>query len=372
MNNDVKEIEPLKNIFICTYAHDRDTSRIKLIFGPFFKANGYNFDVLGPTGKGQCSKLTFVKRNVFLDFINYHIQFIILALRLRSSASYIFLDPGCVLTAWVARLVGAKVIYDVHEDYRLSAKQSNRYVKTMINALFHKLFVWVSHIVIVVNDELMSHLPKSKKAVIVYNCPDKETVQEMTGLNDISLNCINTQDEYVGVYHGTLSESRGVFKAAKAARKVNISGTLDKPLRILIIGRASDQLKNKIDTYRDVLFHMPRMPVFDALNIASKCHFGFQLVDDIPRYKGGTPTKIFEYIILGLPVVVTNQTAKKKTFNNRAIYVDSMDIDDIATGMEKAIDQALETINIEIDNEFLRKYSCKFSLPKLGLLISDY
>jgi glycosyltransferase involved in cell wall biosynthesis len=56
-----------------------------------------------------------------------------------------------------------------------------------------------------------------------------------------------------------------------------------------------------------------------------------------PRYLKGLPTKIFEYMIMGLPVVSATGPLLKTLINkyNIGLTVDSTNIDSIAKGIEK-------------------------------------
>jgi glycosyltransferase involved in cell wall biosynthesis len=65
------------------------------------------------------------------------------------------------------------------------------------------------------------------------------------------------------------------------------------------------QQKLHADHIQGVTFY-GRLPLEEGLNVIARCHVGLAVLKPIPNYIESYPTKMFEYMALGLPVIVSD------------------------------------------------------------------
>lgn len=112
-----------------------------------------------------------------------------------------------------------------------------------------------------------------------------------------------TDDGGYLVYLGDVTEQRGAFTALEAAAGA------EAPLRL--VGRVAppdlvDRLRERaaaLGVEADVLGPMPHE---QALEVAASASAGLSPLSDVPNYRHSLPTKVPEYLALGLPVLVSD------------------------------------------------------------------
>jgi glycosyltransferase involved in cell wall biosynthesis len=171
--------------------------------------------------------------------------------------------------------------------------------------------------------------PWVRKHMTVLNLPDVGLLQ---GLNDGS----KFPNFTVG-YIGGGTEERGVVSVAHALQKLRARGAEFEyqcigPMNATVLGNETFN-----DGINEGWISAPgRMSGTDGWKIISRCHVGVALLQPIPNYVDSWPTKMFEYMAMGLPVIVSNFPLYRDVVERHecGICVDPMD----TTAIAEAID----------------------------------
>ncbi|MDP3980858.1 MAG: glycosyltransferase family 4 protein [Chlamydiota bacterium] len=213
---------------------------------------------------------------------------------------YHFHDPELIPIGLILRIKGKKVIYDVHEYYKEKIKS-----KTYIPKLFRHLlafsfdvfetFVSRFFTAIIVTDTVTAKKFRTP-TLCISNYPSiLETPFEERKKNDI----------FSVIYVGILSRNRGLFKMVEAIELIQY------PSQLLLIG----DIKSKED--ENIIEHLKNhdrahllgpKPWPEAMAITASCHAGLAVFQPVPAYlyAGMNTVKLFEYMMLALPVIASD------------------------------------------------------------------
>ena len=223
----------------------------------------------------------------------------------KFNPSFIHLhDPELLLISPLFRILGFKVIYDMHENFY---KGLDDKPISWISSNFQKL-VWR-----VLEKTILKHIPVvfaelsyandfnfKIEPIIVQNFPKKSSVkgrfQRKKSRNKVPK----------FVYLGTISEDRGALKMISCLD----SAFGEANYELHFIGDITDpNLETKLTEIftrsANIIFH-GYQSMHNAWEICNSCDVGLAILDARENYLGSYPTKLFEYVICGLPVVTSN------------------------------------------------------------------
>jgi glycosyltransferase involved in cell wall biosynthesis len=207
------------------------------------------------------------------------------------------IDPDTVpMTRLAAAVRRRRVVVDVHEDYaRLLADRS---WATGVFLFGARLVVRLSTILAARADLTVvadTHLPprRAKRRLVVENLPDP-------GLLDPG----PPDSEPRAVYIGDLRTSRGLFDmvdavAAAPGWTLDLIGPLAATDSAALHARIEEP-----DVAGRVRLH-GRLPPERAWKIAKGAWVGLVFLRETPAFREAMPTKLYEYLASGLPVVST-------------------------------------------------------------------
>jgi glycosyltransferase involved in cell wall biosynthesis len=106
------------------------------------------------------------------------------------------------------------------------------------------------------------------------------------------------------VYAGDITEQRGAVEMVEAV------GAMENPLPLLLVGRCRPGLARQLEavaaewgvvlTFTGLLSHP------EAMTEVASASAGLSLLRDLPNYQESLPTKVIEYLALGIPVVASD------------------------------------------------------------------
>ena len=281
------------------------------------------------------NKFDRIFKNTFLGFI--------MALKVNAQL-YHFHDPELILVGFCLKLVGKRVIYDVHEDVPKQIVHKNMFGNKVINKIIAKIFSYVQKAgssffdgIVGVSPSIVSHF-KEKKSVLIRNFVILDLVE-----NAQKAPC--GTDRFVCIYPGGLSKKRGIKEIVQAI------GILGGKVELLLMGNWENaEFRKECECLKGWLYtkymgHVELQEVYKYMKAST--------IGMINYYESGTeaiPNKPFEYMACGLPMVMSNRPDWKILFKGSALFVNPRDPVSIA-----------EKINVLVENDVLRK-----NLGKMG------
>lgn len=222
------------------------------------------------------------------------------ALRSRAPVCHIH-DPELLPVALCLRLLGRRVVYDIHEDYprqmlskHYLAPALRRPAAALISAI-ERLAAGYCDGFVAATESIAARFPPGRTA-IVRNYP----VLPAPGLVPRPF---ATPPFRVVHLAGRLSADRGITTLVQAL------GRLDDRFQLVLAGRFEpaayhDELAS-LPGWRRVRLIRP-VPHQRVGRIYARCSAGAVCLLPLPRYRVSLPVKLFEFMAAGLPVVVSD------------------------------------------------------------------
>ncbi len=304
-----------------------------------------SFDIIRvPLTHKRGSKLSYAYK--YSTFIFSSAMILALrSIRRRYDLVYVHNMPDVlVASALVPKMLGAKVILDQHDPMpelmtTIFGFDSKSFGVRLL-AWLEKWSINRAHLVITVNDvckRIFSSrsCPPGKIAVIM-NTPDDSIFPfktfEMTAPASEA-----RRDRFVMMYHGSLVERNGLDLAVEALAKVRnrIPGA-----ELKIYGRETPFLQRVMATVQErgltqCVSYLGPKSLEELVTEIEGCDFGV-----IPNHRSAfaeinTPTRIFEYLALGKPVIAPRASGISDYFaDNAMIYFELGDAEDLARKAE--------------------------------------
>ncbi len=248
-------------------------------------------------------------------------------------------DSELLPAGLLLRLLGKKVIYDVHEDL---AKQtlhrtwlprwSRRPVAWLVDAMESMISRRLTAVV-AATDSIAGKFDKVP-TITVKNFPRQRLPQLVAEGEPASPACF--------VYAGSISQTRGMIEMAAA---VNLLSPKHVP-KLLIAGDVPGALAEQIarvDKLQRVklLGWLPNQQIEQLLASATA---GLVTLHPTPAYLDSLPIKMFEYMAAGLPVIASDFPMWKEYVEGcgAGLMVDPLDPHAIAEAMQHMIDHPLQ------------------------------
>lgn len=264
-------------------------------------------------------------------------------------------DPDLLVLAPLLRRSGARVIFDSHEDY-----PRDLYSRPYLKGFFGRAIVWAYtaferrifrrlDAVVTVNRAMTERVSKiQRNTVTVYNFPIAKELPEPKNVPGSPSKV---------VWLGLLNAARGVATLDAAARQL-------PPGTIEVIGRCDD-----IDPVTSALVYLGRMEYQEALKRTADYAAGLATFASHDFHQDMFPIKLFEYMLMGLPLVASNFPKWKCLFGDAdcAILVDPDDANDIARAVQWVLRNPSEAraMGLRGRSLALRKYSWQTEAKKL-------
>ncbi len=276
-------------------------------------------------------------------------------LRRRYDLVYVHNMPDIlVVSGLFPKLLGAKVILDQHDPMpelmTTIFGMTDTSVAVRIIRLLEKWSIGCADLVITVNEacrKLFSERScRAEKIAVIMNCPDPEIFP--TRAAD-SYSPSAPEAPFVVMYHGSLVERNGLDLAVDAvARIVKIIPNVE----LRVYGRSTpylEQVMAKVGTLNleNNIRYLGARTLEDLAREIEGCNVGV-----IPNQRNtfteiNTPTRIFEYLALGKPVIAPRTSGITDYFSSDSLlFFESGDPIDLAKAMEYVASHAAETTAI--------------------------
>ena len=201
----------------------------------------------------------------------------------------VLVDPETFLAGILASR-RTKVVFDIHENVPAQIGTKNLPFKKILSRLAVSILKITERAGTIVLAEPVYAALFSREHAVFENFPRWEAMPPMAA-SDGSV-----------VYVGDITEQRGALHLAEA-----VAGT-DKHL--VMVGRCSPELAGRIESVvgdgSATVELTGRLPWRAAMARLASAAVAVSPLTDTPNYRHSLPTKVLEYLGLGVPVVATN------------------------------------------------------------------
>jgi glycosyltransferase involved in cell wall biosynthesis len=248
---------------------------------------------------------------------------------------YHFHDPELVFAGALLRARGARVIFDVHEDVPLDI-QTKPWIPSPFRPLVSRAAAFVLRCVERLFTAVVSATPSIAKtfthrnAIIVRNYPIRGEFSVQADPTPYS------QRPMTALYLGSITALRGAEQMIQAME----NPALPSDARLLMVGPFEDDaLRARCASLEgwarvDAPGTLPRQALPSILGSA---RMGLLVFQPAPNHDNAMPTKFFEYLGVGLPVITSKLLTAFHEIVERyhcGILVDPRDSDEIAEAMK--------------------------------------
>jgi len=266
-----------------------------------------------------------------------------------------------IFCAIIPKLMGAKVILDIHD---VVPEFYMRKFGVSENSIINRLLLWIekiscifSHHVITVTDiwhkRLRERSVPADKCSVIMNLPYAGVFKRRSKIT-------KTSKDFLLSYHGNLNETTGVDIAIRA---VAITKKEIPSIHLQIIGEGRDtellkKLVRDLNVHENISFYPP-VSIPEVPKIIGRADAGLDPKHD-GIYAGETlSVKVMEYLGIGLPAIVSKTVAADQYFKDGCVlFFKPGDEKDLARCIIKVYrDPKLLKSLSEKSNQFNRKYN---------------
>lgn len=276
-------------------------------------------------------------------------------------------DPELLLIAPFLKRKGKKVIFDSHETYYLQIREKE-YIPLVFRKILARLYWVVETVVIKKIDAVISpgtvqgknpFKGRTKRVTYINNVPKLEEL-------GVEVTDANIKEENAICYVGSLTVDRGITNLVKAAYQANVTLYLAG----IFSPNTYEQDLMEMEEYRAVKYlgFLDRREIYD---LYSKVCIGMCTLLPVGQYNKGDnlPTKVYEYMAAGLPVILSDFPYNKKMMEKYRFgeIVDPEDINEIADKIKKLLsDKSVQKEAGENGKKIvLKKYNWNIEEEKL-------
>lgn len=222
------------------------------------------------------------------------------------------------LAYFVSRINRSKLVYDSRELYVESMRDKelpDSYKKIMMGV--ESFLIRRVDGVIVVSDSIADILVQRygvKRPTVIFNCPPYIEYRKTTIIRDL----IGIEDDKrIVLYQGLISSGRGLENLVAASR------FLDNAVVVLIGGGGlKEELAKKVKDERleDKVKFIDAVPYKELLNYTMSADLGVHPIQNTClNHYYCAPNKLFEYLMAGLPVAISNFPDMQKIVENEGV-----------------------------------------------------
>jgi glycosyltransferase involved in cell wall biosynthesis len=246
-------------------------------------------------------------------------------------------DPELLLVATAYRFAGGRVVYDMHENLPLEIR-TKEWIPAPFRGMLSVMFRFLQQRALAgvptvfAEESYLQDFSSVRRSAIVMNFPILEELA--------TVDVTRRAEPTIGSLGGISSE-RGADLLLSALQAVRNRG---RPVQGLLVGPVADGFESNRDTQRAIadgwLELTGRLAPRLAWERIAGCHVGVALLRPSPNFVDSYPTKLFEYMALGIPVIVSDFPLWRGIVDHArcGLAVDPTDIKAIATAIDWLLD----------------------------------
>ncbi len=226
-----------------------------------------------------------------------------------------------------------KLVYDAHE-HESEVKWLKGFEKQLVAWQERLLIRFADHVITVSGSIARDYRQRYaiKEPSLVLNAP----VLSSTEKTDILKSTLGiSAGKKVFLYQGALDSGRGI--------ELLLEVFFDAPEQSVVVFMGYGPLATYVESCSatsEAVFYIPAVPPEALLNYTSSADYGLSLIEDVClSYRFCLPNKIFEYMMVGVPVLCSNlpEMAKVITETGTGVVVDDYDEASIKVAAKKII-----------------------------------
>ena len=256
---------------------------------------------------------------------------------------YHFHDPELIPLCLALKLLGKKVIYDMHEYYsevlpmRTRIRIGRKFIRFATNILLERIPFMFFDLIVFPTHSLEKEFGRPDKSLTVVNFPNIDSIE------DTSDGLKWEQRKFDIIHTGTISPPRMEFM-------LNVARELSKikdDFSWVFLGLSRNTINwTKGNCNEDFLARhivmIEKVPFLEALKYAKNSRIGFNYHPPEKRFLVAIPMKVFEYMIMSEAVVTTALPELEKYLDGDvAVLVDSQDPADYGKAIKSLFDNPL-------------------------------
>lgn len=256
-------------------------------------------------------------------------------------------DPELIPCGLLLRLSGKKVVLDIHENVAEDIFDKpwipSKKLLFAFFGFFEKLAVQHMQLFLAENSYEDRYKKLGARYEIVLNYHDPEFFMPY---------CITHRPAGNHLFYiGILLESRGILQVAEAMYLLQKKGMVTE---FDVVGELYSDLAGKLQAlpfYRAVAPHIHfhgRLPLEEGYAISRQASVGMCIIHPMKNSVGSYPTKMFEYMAIGLPQVISDFPLYKSVVETHhcGICADPMNPEQIANAIETLLSNRELSMNM--------------------------
>ena len=265
-------------------------------------------------------------------------------------------DPELIPVGVILKLLGKKVIYDVHEYYsevvpaRVHVKTGYNLVRFITNVFIERIPSLIFDLLVFPTYSLEKEHNIPSKSLTLVNFPNVEDIKK-------SDSYLNWETKTFDIIHlGTVSPPRMKFML-DVATELSKS---QKNFKWLFLGISKNTINWSRNNYsrtflEEYITFLGSVPHLEALKYLGNCRIGFNYHPYEKRFLVAIPMKVFEYMLMALPVVTTALPELKRYLDNNihALLIDSQDPIRYSETIKSLLDNSNEALAMGVRGKSL-------------------
>jgi len=236
---------------------------------------------------------------------------------------YHFHDPELIFTGLYLRLIGKKVIYDIHENNPASIL-SKPYIKSKLKRvilskvfnIFEKLSIKFFDAIVTARPDISKRF-KHRNLITLRNFP---ILPNLSHLEKIDIK----KDKPSIIFVGGMTDIRGINQLLDAFE------FLDNYELWLLGPITEEKLKNRVESNCKNVKYLGIVEAYEIFSYIDKADIGIITFLPVPNHLETLATKPFEYMACGKPMIMSNFKYWKDTFKDSSLYVNPLNSKDIS------------------------------------------
>ncbi len=246
-----------------------------------------------------------------------------------------------VFSTVVAKLLGAKVILDIHDPMPNTFASK---FKGGEDSWYYRILLWQERLSVAYSDRVITVHDPVKEGILVKHGLKADAIGVIANFADDKMFPLRKSYSVEGkiqfVFHGTILERSGLRSLVEAFSRVQHKDRVS--LKIIGEGDFSQPLKEMIQSLNleeVVEFDNRSYPVYAIPEQLAGCHAGLVPLEISSATRYALPLKLLEYISMGLPVLTVRNDAIAYYFTEKDCMFFEWDNPD---SLSAAIDQIVE------------------------------